>query len=121
MNDASHFPTHSPPLAASAAKLDPILSIRVPSFPNLDKLWPLTSAFRTGIYSSPSTRTSRTKCSAASSAPSCSCSRRASRRGRKEGPKQLSIDALISPTSLHRGVGLGWDSDPVSSVQIRHV
>jgi hypothetical protein len=125
MSDASHvpayFPAHGPPLAASTAKLNHTSSIRTPRFPNLDRLWPLTSAFRTSIYSSPSTRTSRTKSSAASSAPSRSRSQHASRRGRKEEPKQLSIDALISPTSLHRGVGLGWDSDPVDSVQIKHV
>ncbi|KAF9649515.1 hypothetical protein BDM02DRAFT_3186269 [Thelephora ganbajun] len=125
MSDSSqlpaYFPTRGPPLSASTAKLNPTSSIRTPRFPSFERLWPLTSAFRTSIYSSPSTRTSRTKSSAASSAPSRSRSRRASRRGRKEEPKKLNIDALISPMSLQQGVGLGRDSDPIDSMQIKHV
>ena len=117
----AYFPAHGPPLAASTAKLNPTSSIRTPRFPSFERLWPLTSAFRTSIYSSPSTRTSRTKSSAASSAPSRSHSRRASRRGRREEPKQLSIDALVSPTSLQHGVGLGRDNDPIDRMQIKHV
>jgi len=125
MSDSSHvpayFPAHGPPLAASTAKLNPTSPTRTPRFPSLERLWPLTSAFRTSIYSSPSTRTSRTKSSAASSAPSRSHSRHASRRGRKGDPKQLSIDALLGPTGLQQGVGLGRDNDPIDSMQIKHV
>ena len=116
-----YFPAHGPPLASSTAKLNATSPIRTPRFPSFERLWPLTSAFRTSIYSSPSTRTSRTKSSAASSAPSRSHSRRASRRGRKDEPKQLSIDALISPMSLQHGVGLGRDNNPIDSMQIKHV
>jgi len=125
MSDSSHvpayFPAHGPPLAASTAKLNPTSPGRTPRFPSFERLWPLTSAFRTSIYSSPSTRTSRTKSSAASSAPSRSHSRHASRRGRKGDPKQLSIDALIGPTSLQQGVGLGRDDNPIDNMQIKHV
>ena len=115
----AHYSAHGPP--ASTTRLNPTSSIRTPRFPSFEKLWPLTSAFRTSLYSSPSTRTSRTKSSAASSAPSRSRSRTASRRGRKEEPKQLSIDALIGPMSLQRGMGLGRDHDPIDSMQIKHV
>ena len=127
MSDSSHvpayFPAHGPPLAASTAKLNASSRSpgRTPRFPSFERLWPLTSAFRTSIYSSPSTRTSRTKSSAASSAPSRSHSRHASRRGRKGDPKQLSIDALIGPTSLQQGVGLGRDDNPIDNMQIKHV
>ena len=125
MSDSSqvpaYFPAHGPPLAASTTKLNPTPSTRTPRFPSLERLWPLTSAFRTSIYSSPSTRTSRTKSSAASSAPSRSRSRRTSRRGRKEESKQLGIDALLSPTNLQQGFGLGRDNDPIDSMQIKHV
>ena len=126
MSDSSqvpaYFPSHGPPLAASTAKLNATSPTRTPRFPSFERLWPpLTNAFRTSLYSSPSTRTSRTKSSAASSAPSRSRSRRASRRGRKEEPKQLSIDALISPMSPRQGFGLGRDSDPIDSMQIKHV
>ena len=125
MSDSSHvpayFPAHGPPLAASTAKLNTTPATRTPRFPSFERLWPLTSAFRTSIYSSPSTRTSRTKSSAASSAPSRSHSRRASRRGRKDDPRQLSIDALLGPTSLQQGVGLGRDNNPIDSMQIKHV
>ena len=127
MSDSSQVPPYFPShghLASSTAKLNPnssTSSVRTPRFPSLDRLWPLTSAFRTSIYSSPSTRTSRTKSSAASSAPSRSRSRHASRRGRKEDPKQLSIDALLSPTTLQQGFGLGRDTDPIDRMQIKHV
>ena len=125
MSDSSqvpaYFPAHGPPLAASTAKLNATSPARTPRFPSFDRLWPLTSAFRTSIYSSPSTRTSRTKSSAASSAPSRSRSRHASRRGRKEEPKQLSIDALVSPTNLQQGFGLGRDNNPIDNMQIKHV
>ena len=125
MSSSSHvdgyYPSHGPPLASSTARLNPTSPVRTPRFPSLERLWPLTSAFRTSIYSSPSTRTSRTKSSAASSAPSRSRSRNASRRGRKEEPKHLSIDALISPMSLHQGVGLGRDNDSMDTMQIKHV
>ena len=115
----AHYHAHGPPLTTSTTKLNPTSSVRTPRFPSLDRLWPLTSAFRTSIYSSPSTRTSRTKSSAASSAPSRSRSR--NQRGRKEEPRQLSIDALINPMSLHHGIGLGRDNDPLDNVQIKHV
>ena len=118
---SAYFPSHGPPLAASTAKLNATSPTRTPRFPSFDRLWPLTSAFRTSIYSSPSTRTSRTKSSTASSVPSRSRSRRASRRGRKEEQKQLSIDALVNPTILQQGVGLGRDSDPIDRMQIKHV
>ncbi|KAF9784032.1 hypothetical protein BJ322DRAFT_890760 [Thelephora terrestris] len=117
-HDNSYFPVHGPPPTSSTARLNPTSQIRTPRFPSFERL---TSAFRSSIYSSPSTRTSRTKSSAASSAPSRSRSRNASRRGRREEPKQLSIDALISPMSLHQGVGLGRDNDPMDSMQIKHV
>jgi len=123
MSDSSqvpaYFPAHGPLHATSTTKLNPSSSIRSPRFPAFERLWPLTSAFRTSIYSSPSTRTSRTKSSAASSAPSRSHNRRPSRRGRKEEP--LSIDTLINPTGLQHGVGLGRDNDPIDSMQIKHV
>lgn len=117
----AHYPTHGPPLAASTTRLNPTPSIRTPRFPSFDRLWPLTSAFRTSLYSSPSTRTSRTKSSAASSAPSRSRSRNASRRGRKEEPKHLSIDALINHAGLQHGIGLGRDNNPIDNMQIKHV
>ena len=124
MSDSSqapaYFPAHGPPLAASTTKHNATSSTRAPRFPSFERLWPLTSAFRTSIYSSPSTRTSRTK-SSVSSGPSRSRSRRASRRGRKEEPKQLSIDALTSPTTLQQGVGLGRDNNPIDNMQIKHV
>lgn len=116
----AHFPNHGPP-HASTTRLNPTSPTRTPRFPSLDRLWPLTSAFRTSLYSSPSTRTSRTKSSAASSAPSRSRSRNRSRRGRKEEPKHLSIDTLISPMNLQQGIGLGRDVDPIDSMQIKHV
>ena len=125
MSDSSqvpaYFPAHGPPLAASTTKLNPAPSTRTPRFPSFERLWPLTSAFRTSIYSSPSTRTSRTKSSAASSAPSRSRSRHASRRGRKDESKHHGIDALLSPTNLQQGFGLGRDNDPIDSMQIKHV
>jgi hypothetical protein len=123
MSSSSHLDAHypGPPLATSTTKLNPTSSIRTPRFPSFERLWPLTSAFRTSLYSSPSTRTSRTKSSAASSAPSRSRSRNASRRGRKEEPKHLSIDALINPMGLQHGFGLGRDNDPIDSMQIKHV
>lgn len=125
MSDSSqapaYFPSHGPPLVASTAKLNPSSSVRTPRFPSFERLWPLTTAFRTSIYSSPSTRTSRTKSSAASSAPSRSRSRHASRRGRRDEPKQLNIDALVSPTSLQHEFGLGRDNNPIDNMQIKHV
>ena len=125
MSDSSqtpaYFPAHGPSLSSSTTKLNATSPTRTPRFPSFDRLWPLTSAFRTSLYSSPSTRTSRTKSSTASSVPSRSHSRHASRRGRKEEPKQLSIDALISPTSPQYGFGLGRDSDPIDRMQIKHV
>jgi hypothetical protein len=125
MSDSSQAPAYyhsqGPPLATSTTKLNPTSPIRTPRFPSFDRLWPLTSAFRTSLYSSPSTRTSRTKSSAASSAPSRSRSRRTSRRGRKEDQKPLSIDAILSPTNLQQGFGLGRDNNPIDNMQIKHV
>jgi len=125
MSDSSqapaYFPAHGPPFTSSTTKLNATSPTRTPRFPSFDRLWPLTSAFRTSLYSSPSTRTSRTKSSTASSAPSRSRSRRASRRGRKEEPKQLNIDALFSPTNPQYGLGLGRDNDPIDRMQIKHV
>lgn len=115
----SYFSAQGPP--ASTTKLNPTSPTRTPRFPTLDRLWPLTSAFRTSLYSSPSTRTSRTKSSAASSAPSRSRGQNVSRRGRKDEPGRPSIDALFSPTSLQRGFGLGRDNNPTDSMQIKHV
>ena len=115
----AHYHAHGPPLTTSTTKLNPTSSVQTPCSHSLNRLWPLTSAFRTSICSSPSTHTSRTKPFAASSAPSRSRSR--NRRGRKEEPRQISIDALISPMSLHHGIGLGRDNDPLDNVQVKHV
>lgn len=77
----------------------------LPRFPSLDRLWPLTSAFRTSIYSSPSTKT---KSSGASSAPSRATTIRPStKRGRSGEQKEINPDALTSPTVLGHELGLG--------------
>ena len=50
----AYFRSHDPPLAVLTTKLSPASSARTPCFTSFECPWPLTPAFRTSIYPSPS-------------------------------------------------------------------
>ena len=97
-----YFLSHGLPLAASTAKLNPPSSTPHTLFSQLRATLPLTSPFRTNIYSSLPPALPEPNPPLTPSAPSHSPSRHASRRGRKDEPNRLGIDALVSPTSLRQ-------------------
>lgn len=99
---APHFPHPMPPPPRQHSRS------MIPRFPSLDKLWPLTTAFRSSLYSAPSTKT---KSSGGSSVPSG--------RGRDGETKQINPDALVSPTVLGQEVRLGKGRIPVD-MEIKH-
>jgi len=107
---APYFPQSVPPPIRQNSRS------MIPRFPSLDRLWPLTTAFRTSLYSAPS---EKTKSSAASSAPSRSASRHPSGRGRGGETKQIDPNALVSPTVLGQQVQLGKGRIP-ANMEIKH-